>query len=140
MYEKFEHKADIGVRGIATTKEGAFAECAKAMFSVMVDLETVNAESEVEVEAKANDIEQLLVNFLSELLFLRDDKEMLFSEFEVSEIAEKNREFHLKATAKGEKIDLKKHEMGTEVKGVTYSGLKVAKENKGFVAQCIVDV
>ena len=55
-------------------------------------------------------------------------------------IEKENEGFVLRGTAYGEKINPEKHKLKTEVKGATYSGLKVAEENGKFIAQCVVDV
>ena len=83
MFETFEHKADIGVRGSGKSIEQAFAECAKAMFSVIADLKGVQAKEEVELETEAESRENLLVSFLNELLYLHDAKQMIFNKFDL---------------------------------------------------------
>lgn len=139
MFELFEHKADVGVRGIGGTIEEAFGECARAMFSVMVELESVEARESAGVKVKARDERELLLEFLNELLYESSAREMVFSEFEVK-IKKGEKELELKGTARGERIDQKKHKLKTEVKGASYSGLNVREENGKIVAQCIVDV
>lgn len=134
-FERFEHRADVGVRGRGETLEKAFEEGARAMFSVMVDLNTVKPLEAFEIEVSAQDEEVLFVEWLNELLSLADLNDMVFSEFEV-EIAGNS----LKGRASGEKWDLKRHEPKTEVKAATYSSLSVKNENGSYVAQCIVDV
>ncbi len=139
MFELFEHKADVGVRGIGKTAEEAFAECAKAMFSVMVELESVKPEESVKVKASARNENELLLKWLNELLYEGSVKEMVFCEFEV-QIRKGKKGFELRGTARGESIHPKKHKLKTEVKGASYSGLSVRRENGRVIAQCIVDV
>jgi len=139
MFELFEHKADVGVRGSGKTLGEAFGECAKAMFSVMVELDGVEAEEDVEVRVKARNREELLLKWLNELLFEGSAREMLFSEFDV-EIRESDNGLELEGIALGEAIDREKHKLKTEVKGASYSGLEVREEKGEFLAQCIVDV
>jgi SHS2 domain-containing protein len=134
-FERFEHKADVGVRGRGETLEEAFVEGARAMFSVMVDLDAVRPVETLEVEVSASDEGALFVEWLNELLSIADLNDMAFSEFEV-EISGNA----LKGKARGEKLDLKRHEPKTEVKAATYSSLLVKNENGSYVAQCIVDV
>jgi len=141
MFELFEHKADMGIKGIASSQESAFAECAKAMFSVMVELNSVEQKEKVKLDVDAVDLDQLLVEFLNELLYAKDVNEMLFSEFVVKEIKKIKGGYKLHAIALGEKIDEKKHKVKTEVKAASYSQLKVEQRADGkWVAQCIVDV
>jgi len=139
MFELFEHKADVGVRGSGKSLNKAFAECAKAMFSVMVDLDGVESKERIRVKVKARNLDELLLEWLNELLYQSSLKEMVFSEFE-PEIKKGENGFELNGFILGELADSKKHDFGTEVKGATFSGLKVREENSEFVAQCIVDI
>ncbi len=135
MYETFEHRADIGVRGYGKSLEEAFENGAKAMFSVMVDIEGVRPVETEEIICEAPDIEILFVEWLNNLISHAHLSGKLFSCFKV-EITENS----LKGLAIGERIDKNRHHIMTEVKGATYSNLKVDKEDDMFVAQCIVDV
>lgn len=139
-FEHFEHKADVGVRGIGATLEEAFAECAKAMYEVMVDTSKVADSEMVEVSIKAADLDALLVEWLNALLYEGDVKGLFFGKFEVEQVGEENGEAVLKGVAIGEKQDEEKHEAKTEVKAATYSGMKVYEEGGKWIAQCIVDV
>ena len=134
-FERFEHRADVGVRGFGETLEEAFVEGARAMFSVMVELEGVSPEKTFDIEVSASDEEALFVEWLNELLSIGDLNDVVFCKFE-AKISGNS----LKGKASGEKWDLKKHEPKTEVKAATYSQLQVKKENGSYVAQCIVDV
>ena len=137
-YELLEHEADIGIRGYGNTIEEAFENGAKAMFSIMIDLETVESEKNVEIKCEAPDIEALFVEWLNELLTKKDIEEMSFSRFEVK--IYKDDIYRLEGTASGEKFDQKKHKAKLEVKGASYSGLKIGKKDEKVFIQCIVDV
>ncbi|MFA5357958.1 MAG: archease [archaeon] len=139
MFEMFEHKADIGVRGIGATKESAFAECGKALFEIMCNTKKVMPSQKTELSVQAKNSDELLVEFLNELLYLKDTEGMLFSKFEI-EIKKVGKEFGLEGIAFGEKIDEKKHELKTDAKAASYSQLKVVKEDEKWIAQCIIDV
>ncbi len=134
MYEFFEHKADIGIRGIGSSLEEAFAEAAKAMFSVMVDIDKVKPIKTVDISCKAENDEELLVEFLNKLLSEANINDMVFSGFIV-----RIKDHGLEATAKGESLDPERHNVKTEVKAATYSQLKI-ESNEKFLVQCIVDV
>jgi len=136
VYETFEHGADIGVRGYGATIEEAFANAAKAMFSLMiVDFDQLRPEKAVDIACEGMDYESLLVAFLNELLAQADINRMLFCDFEIS-IAD----LSIKGKAKGEKIDMSRHEPGVEVKGATFTMAKVEKKDSQWMAQCVVDV
>lgn len=135
LYETFEHEADIGIRGKGKTLEDAFANGAKALFSLMADLSTVEPRKEIQASCSASDIETLFMVWLNQLIALADIEKMVLCEFSVN-IKDNN----LTAIASGESIDPKKHDLGVEVKGATYTMLRVFREDSNFVAQCVVDV
>lgn len=134
-WEHFPHEADVGVRGIGATKAEAFAEAAAAMMAVSVDLGRVRPTERVELACAAPDDELLLVDWLNALIYEMAARRMVFSRFEV-EIAGGT----LAASAWGEPVDVERHEPAVEVKGATYTALKVAQCDEGWVAQCVVDV
>ncbi len=135
LYETFDHRADIGVRGYGKSAEEAFENGTKALFSVMVDLKDVKPEEREDVSCEASDPEMLFVEWLNSLLSLSHLSDKLFCNFKVR--IEGNR---LTGSAWGERLDKEKHHMMTEVKGATYSMLKVGREGDVYIAQCIVDV
>ena len=137
-YELLDHEADIGIRGYGNTIEEAFENGAKAMFSVMIDLDEVNPQKNVEIKCEAPDIEALFIEWLNELLTKKDIEEMSFSEFKVK--INKNDLYTLKGVALGERFDQKKHKPKIEVKAATYSGLKIGKKDEKIYIQCVVDV
>ncbi len=139
MFELFEHKADVGIRGTGKSKEEAFAECAKAMFSVMVDLKEIDSEEKFDIEIETNDLESLLVDFLNHLLYLRDVNEILFNRFDLYIINEGD-EWKLNGKAFGEKINKKKYDIKSDVKAASYHQLKVEEKDGEWIAQCVVDV
>ncbi len=138
-FEYLDHTADVGLRGIGETIEEAFSEAAKAMFNLMVDVDQVTAKQSLKVLRNARTPELLLVEWLSELLTQKDLTGLCFSRFCV-DIAEKPDGLRLEATAWGEPLDLYRHCVKLEVKGVTYSGLHVVRKGKDWIAQCVVDI
>ena len=135
-WEHFEHGADIGVRGIAPTKAGAFEQAALALTAVVVDPQRVRADEAVEVTCEAPDEELLLVDWLNALVYEMATRGLLFGRFEVG--LEGTR---LRARAWGERLDPARHEPAVEVKGATYTALSLRQDASGaWVAQCVVDV
>ncbi len=139
MFELFEHRADVGIRGFGGTKEEAFAECAKAMFSVMVDLGKVRAKGGDSLEIESQNLEELLVAFLNHLLYLRDVKGKVYNRFSLY-ITNVGGKWLLKGDAFGEKIDAERHLPKGDVKAASFHQLRVAEENGKWIAQCVVDV
>lgn len=135
-WELFAHEADIGVRGIGDSKDGAFEQAAVAMTAVITSPEKVATETEIEVCCEAPDDELLLVDWLNALVYEMATRNMLFGRFEVHT---ENGTLHGKAW--GEPVNRDKHQPAVEVKGATYTGLRVERDANGtWVAQCVVDV
>lgn len=134
-YETFEHEADIGIRGFGERTEEAFENAAVALYSVMVNIDTVKPEEEKTFSVSAPDHELLLVEWLNALLATSDIERMVFSRFEVAIDGMK-----LRGSAWGEKLDRNRHEPHVEVKAATYHLLSVSEKKGRFTAQCVVDV
>ncbi|MGQ9700471.1 MAG: archease [Candidatus Bipolaricaulaceae bacterium] len=138
-FEFIPHPSDMGVRGIGSTVEEAFCEAARAMFSLMADLERIEPKEAVPFTVEAGSLEDLFVRFLGELLFLRDTRGMLFSQF-VVRITNEGELFRASGEARGEKFDPAKHRVGIDVKAATYNWVLVEKRDGVWVAQGVVDV
>jgi tRNA nucleotidyltransferase (CCA-adding enzyme) len=135
-WEHYSHPADMGVRGFGPTREEAFAQAALAMTAIVVDLEKVQAREAVEIVCEDDDDEMLFWYWLSAVLFEMGLRNMVFSRFEI-----KAYKGGLKATARGESVDVEKHQPAVEVKAATFADLKVVSDGAGmWMAQCIVDV
>jgi SHS2 domain-containing protein len=135
-WEHFYHMADIGVRGRGKTLAQAFEQVAIAMTAVITEPERIQPQQAIELSCAAPDQELLLVDWLNALVYEMATRKMLFSRFEVTV-----QEQQLTARAWGEKIDIARHEPTVEIKGATYTELKVAQLADGsWMAQCVVDV
>jgi len=135
-WEHFSHKADIGIRGLGSTKEQAFEQAAMALTAVITNVDKVEPKEKVEIICQGIDDELLLIDWLNSLLYQMDIHKMLFCRFEVH-INKSN----LNGIAWGQKIDISRHRPAVEVKAATYSALSVQQnENGTWTAQCIVDV
>jgi SHS2 domain-containing protein len=135
-WEHFPHGADIGVRGIGTTREEAFEQAAVALVAVITDPALVAAKHEIVVECEATNSEVLLVDWLNALVYEMAVRGMIFGLFVVQLEG-----IRLHGTAWGEEVDVARHEPAVEVKGATYTSLFVGQNPDGsWVAQCVVDV
>jgi SHS2 domain-containing protein len=136
--------ADVAFEAIGKTKEEMFSEAGIALLGVMVrDPKKIEPKKKTRIRKKAESVEKLLFDFLDELVFLKDAKQMFYSKFEVN-IKEKKEKgktvLELDAFAYGEKIDPKKHDIVIDAKAVTMHHFKVEKTDKGWKCQVIIDV
>lgn len=135
-WEHFPHQADVGVRGIGATQEQAFEQAALALTAVITDLQAVAASEMLPISCMAPNAELLLVDWLNSLIFEMVTRNMLFSRYEVHLQGSR-----LNAKAWGEALDVARHHPAVEVKGATYTALKVVQQPDGsWMAQCVVDV
>ena len=134
-WEHFSHEADMGVRGIGRTRVEAFEQAALALTAVITDPATVRAVEPVAVAASAPDDELLLVDWLNALIYEMATRSLLFSRFEV-----RITDHRLEGRAWGEPVVGAVHQPAVEVKGATYTALRVAQQDGEWVAQCVVDV
>jgi len=135
-YNLIDHTADIGIKAYGKSLSEAFENAAKGMFDIITDNSEVDSVGQYDVELSADDLEQLLVDFLSELLYLNSAKSLVFGFFKVS-LDQKQKKLNAKVF--GEKFDFSKHKIGTEVKAVTYHMLEI-KENKKYSIQVLFDI
>lgn len=143
-YEIIDHTADIGIKVKANSLAELFAGVAYAMFDIIGEIGNVEPKKVFRVSVEALSMEELLVGWLRELLYLYETKRVLFKRFLVEPIAPLTKKgaggCRLKAEVSGEKLDLARHEIKAEVKAVTYHQLSVAKKGNAWIAQVILDV
>jgi SHS2 domain-containing protein len=135
-YEYIEHTGDLGFKAYGTTREALFSHAAEAFFEALVDLETVQEKEERLIEVEAAALDELMVGWLSELLFLFDTETLLLRRFEITQMQNRS----LKATVSGELMDPTRHEIKTGIKAVTYHRLYVKQRAGIWEAQVVLDI
>jgi SHS2 domain-containing protein len=135
-WEHFEHEADIGVRGIGNSLAEAFEQAGLGLSALITDLILIEPREEIAIACEEPDQELLLVDWLNALIFAMATRKMLFSGFKVRIEGPR-----LQARVWGESIQVSKHQPVVEVKGATFTELRVYQDASGaWVAQCVVDV
>jgi SHS2 domain-containing protein len=129
-----DHTADICIKAHGKTISEAFENAAVGMFDIITDNSKIGIVGQYNIKLEAPDLEQLLVDWLSELLFLNSAKNLVFGSFKVS--IDEN---HLSAQVFGEEYDKYKHKMGIEIKAVTYHMLEV-KDTEPFYVKILFDI
>lgn len=135
-YEIIDHTADVGIKAYGKTLAESFENAAKGMFDIITDNSEVESVGQYDIELEAPDLEQLLVDWLSKLLFLNSSRGEVFGFFKIN-LDEKN--IKLSARVFGEKFNISKHKAGSEIKAVTYHILEV-KKKKPFYVQVLFDI
>ncbi len=136
MFELFEHTADVGIRVRAGTLESLFVDAARGLFSVIAaNLDAVRPLPTMEFKIDGSRRDDLLFDWLDELLYACGTKRVLFAEFAVT-VGDGD----LTGVARGEPIDPARHELDMEVKAITYHGLRVERDGDGWLAEVILDI
>ena len=128
-FEEVRHTADVAIRVWGTSLEELFRSAAAGMFVTMGTMGKGEIERRVALEA--GDLETLLVDWLSELLYLSETRGELYTDFEVQiEPA-----WQLEATVRGYCGDV----TGDKVKAVTYHGLSIKQADGNYTAIVVFD-
>jgi len=135
-YRIFDHTADLGVEIYGRNEGELFCNAAVALFDIMTDISLVHVRGEWEVSAEGGDLEELLVNFLREILYMCSGEGLLLKEFVISEMDN----FHVKGTARGEPFVHGRHCMNIEIKAITYHRVEIRKASGAWVGRVICDV
>ncbi len=139
-FEIIDHTADVGLRIEAESFEDLLETAARAVFSIMlVDAPNQAAvEHEVRVEAPpgTRDLEEILVSWLQELLYLFHTKRLVPLEFVFHERGPRA----LRARVGFGRFDPDRHRTGAEIKAVTYHGLQVCEVDHGWCGQVVLDI
>jgi len=135
-YKFINHTADIGIKIWGESLKELFKNAAYALFDIIAELNKVKVENFIEVKIEGEKIDELLADWLRDLLYKFNGEGYLLKKFKVEEVSEKG----LKAEVGGEKLDLARHSLKREVKAVTYHGLTVKRRDKRWEAQVIFDV
>ncbi len=118
-----EHTADLMVKAYGRTLKECFENAAFAMMDQIVDASSADLSDEVSITVEGTDLEELLYNFLSEVLFIFDAKGLVLGKFDVD-----LQPGRLECKAWGETFDPEKHSPKSDIKAVTYHELKVDKD------------
>lgn len=134
--------ADVAFEARGKSLSELFEECAEALTATMVKkVSSVKPLKTKRVKLEYENPEQLLFNFLQELIFLKDAELLLFSKYQVKiKEGNENNLLKLEAVLKGEKLDARKHELLVDVKAVTWHKFKVEKTSSGWRALVVLDV
>ena len=140
-FEFREHTADVQVRSWWSSLEEAFSQTAYSLMSTITpNLKKIIPKVEREIIVEAEDKEALLFDFLSEFLYIFDVDELVFNQIYVHSIEKFSANYKLRATLKGEKFNLDKHEIGTEVKAITYSFLNIEEKHEITTIDIVFDI
>lgn len=141
--QKYKFLEDVAIADIAYEAYGKdldelFENAALAIFELSADLKTVDAKEKIEFELENEKLDNLLYDFLSEILFLKDSKYMVFKKVKVN--IKKNKRYKLKAIIEGDTINPQKQHLENDIKAVTMHMFELKKNKDGYKARIVVDI
>jgi protein archease len=135
-FEVWDHTADIGLIVYGEDLKALFENAGEAFFHLITDFKKVRCRIEKQIHIGGESLDRLMVDWLSELLYLHDVENLLFKRFKVESVGEDG----LRAIVRGESFQEGVHVIKTEVKAVTYHQIEVRQKNGRWRAQVILDL
>jgi SHS2 domain-containing protein len=135
-YELIEHTADIGIKIKAKDLKGLFQKAGLALFKISSERTSKKDKQKrkISIIQKADNLDELFINWLNELLSLSAVKGIIFERFKFNKLNES----HLDVVAFGS--DVEDYKVNTEIKAATYHRLVLRKTGSGWQAEIFFDV
>lgn len=130
-YEYLEHPADLKIRAFGKTLSELFVNCARAITDFLYEVNTAKIIKTEIIEVTADNLENLLMNWLAEILYLSDANHLACVDFNISSMDGK------KITAK---VGMVQASPKDDIKAITYSELSVKKTDNHWEAVFVCDL
>jgi len=138
-FEILEHTADIGIAAYGKNKKEVFINAAKGMFEIIAgENRNIKEDFYDKIKLEAESLEDLLIAWLNELLYISETKLAILSKFKIKELSD----YQIKAEVGGTKINPPSIKIEKEIKAVTYHRLEIKKDGESGLwrAQVIFDI
>jgi len=136
MFELLEHTSDIGVLARGATREDALIAASQGVVSILVDPAPFRPLEERQFKAQGTDEAAQIVNWLNEILFFFDTDGLVFVEFQIDAWTANE----ITGRARGERLDIDRHEFRTAIKAATYHQFESHQIPGGWEIRVFVDV
>ena len=138
-YSFIDHTADVAADLAGRTLDELFASAADALTDTITDLREVRRMTADAVTLDAGSLEDLLVDWLNELLYRFEVRNLLVADADV-EVRPAGQRWRLEATVHGEPFDLARHPSRVVVKSATYHGLHIIEREGKWSARIVFDI
>jgi len=135
-YKLIDHTADIGIQVFGSDSQELFTNAALALFDVITEMDVIKGRDSCNIAASGEDWPDLMINWLREVLYLWNGKEMLVKSVQILSLSENN----ISARIYFDAYTPDRHMIKTEIKAVTYHQLQVKSSPSGWEAQIIFDI
>lgn len=134
-----DHTADILWKAVGEDLAEVFRQCALALQETQISVVAVQEKEERIIEGKNKNVEYLLFDFLDDLLLFKDKEQFVFHSFKITITKEAN-DYCLMCIARGEVLDVQRHDPRVDVKAITMHEFYLCKIADGWEAQVLVDI
>ena len=135
-YRVTKHQTELAVRVRGSSQADLFANSAFALFDVMMDVSAIELKERIPLEVEGSDRDDLMVNWMRELLYLYQGSGYLLKEFSIGEV----KDTIVKAEVRGEKIDPDRHDIKQEIAAVAFHKSRMEKTGNQWIAQLIFEL
>ena len=135
-FEILEHPSDLGIEAYGKSIEEIYRNAALGLMSVIAGTSKIEPREERLISISAIDRENMLVRWLTEVLYLYDAEKFLTSGVEFLIV----NETLLKAKIFGEQYVESKHDLKLDIKAITYHQLKIEERDGEWKARVFVDI
>ena len=135
-YRITTHQNELAVRIVGNSQADLFANSGFALFDVISDIDKIEAAERLSLEVEGSDRDDLMVNWIRELLYLYQGSGYLLKEFKINKVKDTS----VKGEVAGEKIDPDRHEIKQEIATVAEHKSRMQKTGEQWVAQVIFEL
>jgi len=145
-FEYLDHPADIILHAWGTNISNSLSNLTLCMFGYITSLDSISINKRHSIEhglnivGEGHDLHSLIYSYLDEWLFNFHDTGFIPKQVEISELQRSGTTWRIVSSGKGEVMDINRHPQGTEVKAITYSGMKVEETESRCDIYVVVDI
>jgi SHS2 domain-containing protein len=133
-YEIIEHTADVGIRARGSSLNEVFEQATLGLLDISGAYQPDRSGDPVPISVAAQDLEGLLVDWLSEVLYLQDARDLVVTDVRIKNVSELAASGSVDVAPRSVSLE------GTAVKAITYHAIEVVKTPESWVAQVFVDI
>lgn len=135
-----EHTADVWIKARSGDLGDLFVKMANGLYLLVSEEYSIEEPDGTEEETFMGSLDQIMVEFLSELLYLLDGEYSLIIQPDVR-VTHEDDEYRLELRGKKYRCRIKEEGEGIEVKAITHHGVNIERDENGqYVSEVLVDI
>lgn len=140
QYLEDEAISDIAFKAWGDNLNDIFKEAAKAVYSLLTNIEELTDDLNYPINIKSDSLEKLLYKFLDEIIYLKDAELFFPKNVDLVIVEDKDGNYILNGTFYGCEFDYKVHQMGNDIKAITYHDFYLKNLNNKWECYVLVDI